>query len=83
MYKVYINRLLKELPNHYLAISINQPKLNLPTFADDITLLALHWSFLQALMEMCYNYSLCDTISTVLIAELLCMVKPNQLTLRN
>ena len=58
MYKVYINGLLKELSNHCLAISINQLKLNPPTFADDITLLALHPSFLQALMKICYNYSL-------------------------
>ena len=56
MYKVYINGLLKELSNHCLAISINQLKLDPPTFADDITL--LHPSFLQALMKICYNYSL-------------------------
>ena len=37
MYKVYINGLLKELSNHSLAISINQLKLNPPTFVDDIT----------------------------------------------
>ena len=58
MYKLYINGLLKELSNHCLAISINQLKLNSPLFADDNTLLALHTSFLQALMKICYNYSL-------------------------
>ena len=58
MYKVYINGLLKELSNHCFAISIHQLKLNPLTFADDITLSALHPSFFQALTKTCYNYGL-------------------------
>ena len=58
MYKFYINGLLKGLSNHCLAISINHLKPNPPPFADEVTLLALHPSFLQALMKIMYYYSL-------------------------
>ena len=82
IYKVYINGLLKELSNRCLATSINQLKLNPPTFADDcITLLALHPSFCKPLRKcviIIVFYG--NTISTILKAELLCMVKPNQFT---
>ena len=58
MYKVYINGLLKTLSEHCFAISINSLSLSSPSFADDVTLLALFPSFLQTLMNLCHNYSL-------------------------
>ena len=57
MYKVYINGLLRTLSDHCLAISINTSSLPSPSFADDVTLLALFSSFLKALMSICYDYS--------------------------
>ena len=57
MYKVYINSSLNELTNHCYATSINQLSLPSPSFADDITLLALYPTFLTSLMGMCYEYS--------------------------
>ena len=57
MYKVYINGLLRTLSDHCLAISINTLSLPSPSFADDVTLLALFPSFLKALMSICYDYS--------------------------
>ena len=42
MYKVYINSLLKVLTDHCYAISINTLSLPSPSFADDISLLALY-----------------------------------------
>ena len=41
MYKSYINSLLIKLSDHCYAIFIDGLKLSSPTFADDITLLAL------------------------------------------
>ena len=38
-------------------MSINSLSLPSPSFADDITLLALFLSFLQTLMNLCHNYS--------------------------
>ena len=58
MYKVYINGLFKTLSEHCFAISINSLSLPSPSFADDVTLLALFPSFLQTLMNLCHNYSL-------------------------
>ena len=58
MYKVYINGLLKTLSEHCFAISINSLSLPSPSFADDVTLLALFPSFLQTLMNLCHSYSL-------------------------
>ena len=57
MYKVYINSLLKELFDHCFAISINTLRMPVPSFADDICLIALHQSLLKILMNKCRNYS--------------------------
>ena len=53
MYKVYINSLLHVLSDHNYAICIRSLQLTSPSFADDITLLALHPS-----MDMCHQYSI-------------------------
>ena len=59
MDKVYINGLPKTLSEHCFAISINSClSLPSPSFADDVTLLALFPSFLQTLMNLCHDYSL-------------------------
>ena len=57
MCKVYINSLLKELSDHYFAISINTLQIPAPSFADDICLIALHQSLLKILMNKCHNCS--------------------------
>ena len=57
MYKVYINSLLKELSEHWFAISINTLRMPAPSFADDICLIALHQSLLKILMNKCHDYS--------------------------
>ena len=57
MYKVYINSLLRELSDHCFSISIYGLRLPSPSFADDISLLALHPSFLQTFMNICFDYS--------------------------
>ena len=56
MYKVYINSLLCELSDHCFSISICGLRLQSPSFADDISLLALHPSFLQTFMNICFDY---------------------------
>ena len=56
MYKIYINALLIALTNHAYVININS--LPSPSFADDISLLAIQPPFLRVLMQMCYCYSL-------------------------
>ena len=58
MYKVYINGLLNVLTNHCYSISVNRLSLPSPSFADDVTLLALYPTFLHTFMEMCYEYSI-------------------------
>ena len=58
MYKVYVNGLLCVLTNHCYAIFINGIRIPSPTFADDITLLALHPSFLKTFMSICYKYGI-------------------------
>ena len=58
MYRVYINGLLNVLSNHCYAIFINGLSLSSPSFADDISLITLHASFLQFLMTKCFRYSL-------------------------
>ena len=58
MYKVYINSLLKALSDHCYAISINSVNLPSPSFADDISLLALYPSFLEAFMNICHKYGI-------------------------
>ena len=52
-YKVYINGLLNALSNHCYAIFINGLSLSSPSFADDISLITLHASFLQSFMTKC------------------------------
>ena len=56
MYKVYINSLLKVSTDHCYAISINRLSLPSPSFADDISLLALYPSFLETFMNICHMY---------------------------
>ena len=58
MYKVYINSLLNVLSNHCYAIFISGLRLSRPSFADDISLITQHASFLQSLMTKCVRYSL-------------------------
>ena len=58
MYKIYINSLIEELSSHSYTVFINSIKLTFPTFADDISLLALQPSFLQTFMKICFQYSL-------------------------
>ena len=58
MYKVYINSLLKALSNHCYAISINSVNLPSPSFADDISLLALYPSFLETFINICPKYGI-------------------------
>ena len=57
MYKVYINGLLRTLTLHSCALSINNLRLPSPSFADDISLLALYLTFLRTFMNICYEYS--------------------------
>ena len=57
MYKVYINSLLNTLAGHSHAISINCLRLTAPSFADDVTLLALFPTFLKVFMNICHQYS--------------------------
>ena len=57
MYKVYINSLLYKLSNHCYVISINSLSLPAPSFADDVTLLALFPSFLKTVLNICHQYS--------------------------
>ena len=56
MYKVYINGLLCELSDHCFSISINALRLSSLSFADDISLLALHLSCVQTFMNICFDY---------------------------
>ena len=56
MYKVYVNGLLCVLTNHCYAI--NGLRIPSPSFADDITLLALHPSFLKTFMSTSYRYGI-------------------------
>ena len=56
MYKVYVNGLLCVLTNHCCAIIINGLHTPSRSFADDITLLALHPSFFKTFISICYKY---------------------------
>ena len=58
MYKVYINSLLHVLTDHCYSICINSSKLASPSFADDVSLIALNPSFLTTFMNICHEYSL-------------------------
>ena len=76
MYKVYVNGLLCVLTNHCYTIFRNgyeyPPH---ASFADDITLLALHPSFLKTFMSICYKYGINgDTNSITPEVELLHLV---------
>ena len=58
MYKVYVNGLLNVLSNHCYAIFINGLRIPSPSFADDISLLTLHPSFLKTVMNICNRYGI-------------------------
>ena len=58
MYKVYVNGLLTVLSNHCYAILINGLLVPSPSFADDISLLKLHPSFLKTFMNTCNRYGI-------------------------
>ena len=58
MYKVYVNGILCVPTNHCYAIFINGLRIPSPSFADDITLLVLHPSFLKTFMSICYKYGI-------------------------
>ena len=58
MYKVYVNGLLNVLSNHCYAIFINGLRIPSPSFADDISLLTLHSSFLKTFMNICNRYGI-------------------------
>ena len=53
MYKVYVNGLLNILSNHCYAIFIDGLRVPSPSFADDISLLTLHPSFLKTFINIC------------------------------
>ena len=55
IYKVYVNGQLCVITNHCYAIFINGLSTPSPSFADDITLLTLHPSFLKTFMNICYK----------------------------
>ena len=59
MYKVYINKLLKDLCTPGIGIILLNYNLSAPTFADDMTLSALYPSCLNALISIACRYS-CD-----------------------
>ena len=58
MYKVYVNSLFCVLTNHGYAIFRTGLRIPSPSFADDITLLSLHHSFLKTFMSICYKYDI-------------------------
>ena len=58
IYKVYVNGILTVLSNHCYAILINGLRIPYPSFADDISSLALHPSFLKTLMNICNHYGI-------------------------
>ena len=62
MHKIYINALLIAIWNYAYALNINGLSLPSPSFADDISLLAIQPSFLRVFMQMCYCYSLKCTL---------------------
>ena len=58
MYKVYVNGLLTVLSNHCYTLLINGLRVPSPSFADDISLLTLHPSFLKTFMNICNRYGI-------------------------
>ena len=75
MYKVYINSLLVELTQHSFAISINMLSLPSPSFADDITLLATHPTFLSTFMNLCYETVLGGGMNFIMIKAVLSLLE--------
>ena len=57
VYKVYINQLIKEISECRFSLTINDLQLGCPTFADNMTLLAVFPSFLKNLMEKAFLHS--------------------------
>ena len=51
MYKVYISALLIALSDHAYGLNINGLSLSSPSFADDISLLAIQPSFLRVFIK--------------------------------
>ena len=49
---------MKALSDHCYAISVNSVSLPSPSFADDISLLALYPSFLATFMDICHMYGI-------------------------
>ena len=58
LYKVYVNGLLNVLSNHCYAIVISGLHVPSPSFADDISLLILHLSFVKTFMNICNRYGI-------------------------
>ena len=58
MWKLYVNGLLTVLSNHCYAILFNGLRVPSPSFADDISLLTLHLSFLMTIMNICNRYGI-------------------------
>ena len=58
MYKVYIKSFLYVLTDHCYSICINSSKLASTSFADDVSLIALHPSFVTTFMNICHEYGL-------------------------
>ena len=57
LYKVYINRLLVELNNINISISLFNHSLSSPCFADDLTLVSCYQTCLKILIQIAYEYS--------------------------
>ena len=57
LYKVYINRLLVELNNINIGISLLNHSLSSPCFADDLTLVSCYPTCLKILIQIAYEYS--------------------------
>ena len=74
MYKVYVNGLLCVLTNHCYAMFINGLRIPSPSFADDITLLALHPSSKPSRVFATNMVSNGDTNSIIPRVELLQLV---------
>ena len=58
MYKVYVNGLLNVPSNHCYAIFISGFRIPSPSFADDISSLTLHPSFLKTFMNICNRFGI-------------------------
>ena len=58
MYKVHVIGLLTVLSNHSYAILINRLRVPSSSFADNISLLTLHSSFLKTFINICNHYGI-------------------------